>query len=67
MSLQEKLCGSPHQLRRSLRVYGSMRCMGRAFWDCTRVVRGRLGEEPKAGEGRDQGGLGRNKCVKIEA
>lgn len=30
-------------------VWGCMRCEGRAFWDCKRVVRGCLGEEPKGG------------------
>lgn len=57
VSPQEKLCGSPHWLRGSLSLWGSMRCMGRVFWDCTSIVRGCLGEEPKAEEGRDQGGL----------
>jgi len=47
-------------------VWGSKRCMGRALWDCTRVVRGCLGEEPKAGEERNQGGLERNKYGKID-
>lgn len=39
--------------------------IGRAFWDCTRLIMGHLGQEPKAGKGRDQGDTGMSKCGKI--
>lgn len=30
-----------------------------------RLIMGRLGQEPKVGEGRDQGDMGMSKCGKI--
>lgn len=39
----------------------------RAFGDCTRLTRGCLGEEQKAGKGMGLGGLGMNKHEKMEA
>ena len=39
---------------------------GREFWDCTGLIMGCLGEEPKARKEMDLGDLGRNECGKIE-
>lgn len=41
---------------------------GRAFWDCARLVKGWLGEEPKVGKDRDQGGfyLGCQQLERVE-
>jgi len=41
-------------------------CRGGAACVCTRLLMGSLGGEQKVGKGRDQGGLGRNKCDKKE-
>jgi len=43
-----------------------MECIiGRAFWGCTRLIVGLLGQEPKAGKGKHQGDTGMEKCGKI--
>ena len=39
---------------------------GKAFWDCTGLIMGYLGDQPKEGKGKDLGDLGRSKCRKIE-
>lgn len=41
-------------------------CSGRAFGDCTRLIMGHLGKEPKMKEVMDLGDLGRIKCGKVE-
>lgn len=45
-----------------------MGCKGKAFGDCAKVIMcvECLEEKPRGGKRRDQGGLGRNKCGKIE-
>lgn len=39
-----------------------MGCRARAFGDCTGFIMGCSGEEPKAGQRKDLGDLGSNKC-----
>lgn len=39
---------------------------GRTFGDCTGLITGSLGEEPKTGKGMDLGDLMRNECGKIK-
>lgn len=41
-------------------------CRGRAAWDCTRLITGCPGEEPRVGKGMELVDLGRNKCGKTE-
>ena len=43
-----------------------MGCRRKSVWDRTGLIMGCLGEEPKAGQGRGLGDLGRNKSGKRE-
>ena len=43
-----------------------MGCRGPACWECTGLVLGSLGEEPKAEKVVDLDDLGRNTCVRME-
>lgn len=49
------------------RVRGHMMgcIIGRALGDCTRVIMGHLGQEPKARKGKAQDNTGMSKCGKI--
>lgn len=44
------------------RTAGTRGLQGKPAWDPTGLITGCLGEEPKAGQRRSLGGLGRNKC-----
>lgn len=57
-SLEHLVTAGGYEMPRDCGTHYEM--LGRAFWNCTRLIMGWLKEDPKVGKWRDEGDLGRN-------